>query len=88
MTTNFKTIQVVTRFALRILMICALSTFGNVGFGPSLATLLLLSAIVCVVTGIWRREPPFRNTLTNWDEAVVYGLLCALTTAFNQTPPL
>jgi hypothetical protein len=88
MTTNFKTMQVVTRFALRILVICALSAFGNVGFGPSVATLLLLSAIICAVTGIWRREPPFRNTLTNWDEAVVYGLLYALTATFNQAPPL
>jgi len=84
MTTDFKTVQVVTRFALRILVICVLSAFVNVGFGPSLATLLLLSAIICALTGIWRREPPFQNALTNWDEAVVYGLLCALTATFNQ----
>jgi hypothetical protein len=84
MTANFKTIQVVTRFSLRILVLCAFSAFGNLGFGRSFAALLLLSIVFCVVAGLARRERPFDGSLTHWDEAAVYGLLFALTTTINQ----
>jgi len=83
MTNSFKTIHVVTRFALRLLVICAFAAFGNLGFGRSVAALLLLSAAVCAVTGILRRERPSSGTLTNWDEAAVYGLLFALTVTID-----
>jgi hypothetical protein len=84
MTSDGKTLYVVTRFALRMLVLCALSAFARIGFGRSLAVLLLLSVIVCIVTAVMRGERPLDGTLTNWDEAAVYGLLCTLTTTINQ----
>ncbi|WP_213769455.1 hypothetical protein [Bradyrhizobium sp. dw_78] len=88
MALDSKTLYVITRFGLRILVLCAVSAFAKVGFGRSLAALLLLSVMVCIVTAVMRREPPFSGTLTNWDEAAVYGLLCALTAAINQSASL
>jgi hypothetical protein len=84
MTSDGKTLYVVTRFALRMVVLCVLSAFARIGFGRSLAALLLLSVIVCVVTAVMRGERPLDGTLTNWDEAAVYGLLCALMATINQ----
>jgi hypothetical protein len=84
MTSDGKIIYVIMRFALRMLVLCVLSAFAKIGFGRSLAALLLLSVIVCIVTAIMRGERPMGGTLTNWDEAAVYGLLCALTATINQ----
>jgi hypothetical protein len=84
MTFDSTTLYVITRFALRMLVLCVLSAFAQVGFGRSLAALLLLSVIVCIVTAIMRGERPLSGALTNWDEAAVYGLLCALTATLNQ----
>ena len=84
MTLNGKTLHVITRFSLRMLVLCVFSAFGNPGFGRSLAALLLLSVIVCIVTAVLRGERPFAGTLTNWDEAAVYGLLCAVTVTIGQ----
>jgi hypothetical protein len=83
MTLNSKTLHVITRFSLRMLVLCVFSAFGNPGFGRSLAALLLLS-VVCIVTAVLRGERPFAGTLTNWDEAAVYGLLCAVTVTISQ----
>jgi hypothetical protein len=85
MKSDGQTLYVITRFALRMLVLCVLSAFAKVGFGRSLAALLLLLVIVCIVTAIMRGERPLDGTLTNWDEAAVYGLLCALTATINQT---
>jgi hypothetical protein len=85
MTSDGNALYVVTRFALRMLVLCVLSAFAKIGFGRSLAALLLLSVVVCIVTAIMRGERPLDGTLTNWDEAAVYGLLCALTAAINQS---
>jgi hypothetical protein len=84
MTSDSKTLYVITRFVLRMLVVCLLSAFARIGFGRSLAALLLLSVIICIVTAIMRGERPLEGTLTNWDEAAVYGLLCALTATINQ----
>jgi hypothetical protein len=83
-TANFKVAQVVTRFALRMLVLCAFSAFGNLGFGQSFAALLLLSTVFCVIAGLVRQEWPFDRTLTYWDEGAVYGLLYAVTATINQ----
>jgi hypothetical protein len=84
MTANFKTTQVVARFVLRLLVLCAFSAFGNLGFGRSFAALLLLSVILCAFAGLTRRERVFDDSLTYWDEGAVYGLLYALIATINQ----
>ncbi|HZC94906.1 MAG TPA: hypothetical protein VE267_02025 [Bradyrhizobium sp.] len=84
MTANFKTIQFVARFVLRMVVLCAFALFGHLGFGRSFAALLLLSVVFSVVAGLTRQERLFDDTLTYWDEAAVYGLLYALTVTINQ----
>jgi hypothetical protein len=84
MTANFKTTQAVARLVLRLLVLCAFSAFGNLGFGRSFAALLLLSIIFCVFAGLTRQERLFDGSLTHWDEGAVYGLLYALTATINQ----
>jgi hypothetical protein len=84
MTTNVKSVQVAARFVLRILILVSFAAFGNPGFGRSFAALLLLSVVLCVVTGIMRHESLFARALTHWDEAAAYGLLYALTATINQ----
>jgi hypothetical protein len=84
MISDSKTLYVIARFTLRMLVLCALSAFAKIGFGRSLAALLLLSVIVCIVTAVMRGERLLDGALTNWDEAAVYGLLCALTATINQ----
>ena len=69
MTTNFKSVQVVARFGLRILILGSFAAFGGLGFGRSFAALLLLSVVLSAVTGLVRQERPFAGTLTHWDEA-------------------
>lgn len=84
MTTNVKSVQVAVRFGLRILILASFAAFGGPGFGRSFAALLLLSIVLCVVTGLMHHESLFARTLTHWDEAAAYGLLYALTAAINQ----
>jgi hypothetical protein len=84
MTTNFNSVQVAARFALRLLILASCATFGDSGFGRSFAALLLLSVVLCIVTGLVRHESPFARTLTHWDEAAACGLLYALAAAINQ----
>lgn len=84
MTTNVQSVQVAARFVLRILLLVSFAAFGSLDFGRSFAALLLLSAVLCVVTGTMRHESPFAGTLTHWDEAAAYGLLYALTATVNQ----
>ena len=84
MTANVKTAQVAVRLILRLLVVCAFSAFGNLGFGRSFAALLLLSMACCAVAGLVRRERLFDDTPTYWDEGAVYGLLYALTATINQ----
>ena len=44
--------QVLVRFGLRLVILGACASFGSVGFGRSLDTLLLLSVAVCAVTAL------------------------------------
>ena len=80
-----RSIQVLVRFSLRIVVLCVFATLGSLGFSRSMVALLWLSAIFCAVAGVLRRESPFDSTLTHWDEGAAYGALYCLTTAFNQT---
>ena len=88
MTLNGKTLHVVTRFSLRMLVLCVFSAFGNPGFGRSLAALLWMSTILSAVIGFMRREAPFDKVLNHWDETVAYAALCCLVSVYNQAVPL
>jgi hypothetical protein len=85
-TRGFRNTQVAVRFILRIGILCVFATLGSVGFARSLVALLWMSAIMCVVVGIMRRERVFDSALTHWDEAATYASLCCLAAALVETP--
>ena len=66
--------QVLTRFALRLVMLAVFATLGLQGFAKTLESLLVLAACYCVVVGGIRREAPLGPLLTHYDEAAAYGL--------------
>ncbi len=76
--------QVLVRFFLRIAVLSVFAALGSVSFTRSMAALLWLSAILCVVAGSLRRETLFDSALTHWDEGVAYAALYCLTSAFNS----
>ncbi|HEY8334201.1 MAG TPA: hypothetical protein VIQ05_10465 [Tardiphaga sp.] len=78
-TTEFSSAQVITRFALRMVILCVFASFGSVGFARSFAALLWMSTIICMLTALLRREPLRGAALTYWDEAAAYGALFCLT---------
>ena len=81
---DLRSVQVIGRFCLRMVVLCVFAAIGGAGFGRSLAALLLLSAILSVVAGAFRRETLFDAALTHWDEAAVYGLLYGLVMTISQ----
>ena len=85
MPNDARSIQVLVRFMLRIVVLSVFATLGNVGFGKSFAALLWLSTIICVVAGSLRRERPLDSFLTHWDEGAAYAALYCLASAFNHT---
>ena len=75
--------QVLIRFGLRIAILVGFAAFSHVGFGNSLAALLLMTAILCAVTGTIKREAPLGAVLNYWDEALAYtGLYCLVNSLF------
>ncbi|MBX9712074.1 MAG: hypothetical protein K2X60_13660 [Xanthobacteraceae bacterium] len=79
-----RSMQVLVRFCLRIIILGVFAALGGLGFGRNLAALLWLTTILCVAAGLLRREGPFEPVLTHWDESATYGALYCLTAAFNQ----
>jgi hypothetical protein len=82
-----QSVQVLARFVLRIVILVIFATLGSIGFARSLATLLWMSTILCVVVAIIRREAPFHATLNHWDETVAYAALYALVCGLSQAAP-
>ena len=76
------------RFGLRIVILVIFASFGGVGFGRSIATLLWMSAIFSAVVGAIRREPLFGITLNHWDETAAYAALCGLAVALHHAAAL
>jgi hypothetical protein len=79
---------VLIRFCVRLAILLAFAAFGSVGFGKSLAALLAMSAILCIVVAMARREGVFPRALNHFDEALVYGALYFLTVGIGLSSPL
>jgi hypothetical protein len=75
--------QVLVRFFLRAGILVAFAAYGSMGFGRSLAALLLMSMVFSAVIGILRREQPFDVVLNHWDETLAYAALFSLVSIFN-----
>ena len=71
-------VQVIIRFLLRMVILCVFAALGRQGFGKTLASLLVLSALYCVFTAAIRREAPLAPVLTHFDEAAAYAALAIL----------
>jgi hypothetical protein len=76
-------LQVLLRFAFRLVLLSVCAAFSRQGFAPALAVLLSLSAEFCVLVGAIRREAMFGSVLTHWDEAAAYAFIGRLAYALS-----
>jgi hypothetical protein len=83
---DVKSIQVIGRFCIRMVILCLFAALGGNEFGRTLAALLMLSILFCLAAATLRREKPFVASLTSWDEAAAYGLFYALIFGAGQVP--
>jgi hypothetical protein len=68
-------IQVVFRFFLRIVILIVLASLGTQGFAKTFETLLAFAVFYCIFVAAIRREMPFGQVLTHFDEAAAYAIL-------------
>jgi len=80
-------IQVMVRFALRMVILVIFAAFAGTSFAASMFALLSMSAVLFAVAAVMRREPPFRADLNHWDEMTSYLALCALASRFAMSAP-
>jgi len=66
--------RVLARFVVRLVMLATFASFSTHGFGTSLAPMLLLASVFCVVTAKLRQEVVLGPVLTHWDEAAAFAL--------------
>ena len=82
---ELRSVHVLVRFGLRMIILVTFAAFGSIGFGRSLVALLWMAAILSAVVGAIRREPPFDTVLNHWDELMAYAALCSLAVGFIRT---
>ena len=85
---SLKAIQVISRFLLRMVILVIFAAFAGTSFARSMVALLWMSAILCAVTAVMRRELPFRDELNHWDEMTSYIALCSLASAAAFSTPI
>jgi hypothetical protein len=81
---KLRSVQVLIRFSLRLVILAGFAAFGSIGFGRSLIALLWMASILCAAIAIMRREPPFDAVLNHWDETASYAAICALVSSLSQ----
>ncbi|WP_375776313.1 hypothetical protein ACE103_32125 [Bradyrhizobium sp. ma5] len=81
---QLQSVQVMVRFGFRIAIMIGFAVFAGAGFGRGLVTLLWMSALICALAGLVKREMPFAANLNHWDEMTAYVALCALGTGIVQ----
>jgi hypothetical protein len=81
---ELRSLQVLIRFCLRMIILAVFASFGSIGFARSFAALLGMSTILSVIIATMKQELPLDPVLTRWDEAAAYGSLWCLICVFNQ----
>jgi hypothetical protein len=81
---QLQSVQVMVRFGFRLAIMIGFAVFAGAGFGRGLVTLLWMSALICALAGLVKREMPFATNLNHWDEMTAYVALCALGTGIVQ----
>ena len=67
-------IQVLIRFALRMVLLGVFAALGSEGFGKTFASLVTLAVFYCIFAAAIRGELPFGPVLTHFDEAAAYAV--------------
>ena len=81
---QLQSVQVMVRFGFRLAIMIGFAVCSGAGFGRGLVTLLWMSALICALAGLVKREMPFAANLNHWDEMTAYVALCALGTGIVQ----
>ncbi|GKQ54681.1 hypothetical protein [Bradyrhizobium sp. Ce-3] len=81
---QLQSVQVMVRFGFRLAIMIGFAVFAGAGFGRGIVTLLWMSALICALAGLVKREMPFAADLNHWDEMTAYVALCALGTGIVQ----
>ena len=74
-TPHFGSAHALTRFFMRLAVFGVFAAFGHQAFGKTLASLLILGFVYCIVAAAIRREQPFGPALTHFDEAAAYAVI-------------
>jgi hypothetical protein len=88
LTAELRSIRVIVRFCLRMLILVVFAAFGGIGFDRSLTALLWMSAILSSVLAALEHETPLDTVLNHWDEALAYAALCCLFSGFDHALPV
>ena len=75
---DFGSAQALTRFCLRLAILCVFAALGHQGFGKTLVNMLMLAMLYCIFVAAVRREHLFGPSLTHLDEAVAYAMVARL----------
>jgi hypothetical protein len=84
LTREAKSIQVIVRFFLRIVVLMIFAAFGSIGFDRSLTVLLWMSTVLSAALATLEQEEPLDSVLNHWDETMAYAALCCLVSGFDQ----
>jgi hypothetical protein len=60
----------------------AVSVLGSIEFHRSLAALMWIAIVFCIIVATLRGERAFGGSLNHWDEAVTYAAVLALVNVF------
>jgi hypothetical protein len=85
LTREAKSIEVIVRFFLRIVVLMIFAAFGSIGFDRSLTALLWMSTVLSAVLATLEQEEPLDSVLNHWDETMAYAALCCLVSGFDQS---
>jgi hypothetical protein len=88
LTGELRSIRVIVRFCLRMLILVVFAAFGGIGFDRSLTALLWMSAILSAVLATLEHETPLDTVLNHWDETLAYAALCCLVSSFDHALPM
>jgi hypothetical protein len=85
---QLKSVGVIGRFCLRMIILLIFAAFGSIGFDRSLTALLWMSTILSAVLATVQHEEPLDAVLNHWDETMAYAALCCLVSGFDHTVPI
>jgi hypothetical protein len=80
-----RSVEVIARFSVRIIILVAFAAFAGVGFAVGLTMLLWTSAVLCAGVAMFKRELPAADVLNHWDEAAACVALCCLVESASRT---